>query len=61
VCAQSQLTINTNNRIADAGYAYDAAGNLTQNGSTTYQYDAEGRMKSINGGGGNKSRVHLQR
>jgi RHS repeat-associated protein len=49
-CNQSQLTINTLNRIADTGYGYDAAGNLTSEPGKTYQFDAEGRMTSINGG-----------
>jgi RHS repeat-associated protein len=49
-CNQSQLTINTLNRIADTGFGYDAAGNLTAEPGKTYQYDAEGRMTSINGG-----------
>ena len=44
------LTINPNNRIADPGYSYDAAGNLLSDGSFTYQWDAESRMKSLNGG-----------
>ncbi len=32
----------TNNRLA--GFGYDAAGNMTSNGSTSYVYDAENRL-----------------
>jgi hypothetical protein len=49
-CNQSQITINTLNRIVDTGYSYDAAGNLTAEPGKTYQWDAEGRLKSINNG-----------
>jgi len=42
------LTVNTSNRITNAGFTYDAAGNLTADGSYTYQWDAESRMKSLN-------------
>ena len=31
-------------------YTHDSAGNLTGTGTTTYEYDQAGRMKSINGG-----------
>ena len=51
-CDQSQITVNTLNRIADTGYSYDAAGNLTAEPGRTYQYDAENRLVSINGGAG---------
>ena len=42
------LTVNTSNRITNTGFTYDAAGNLTADGSYTYQWDAESRMKSLN-------------
>jgi len=32
------------------GYAYDAAGNLTSDGSHTYTYDAEGNVLQVDGG-----------
>src|SRR5262249_36053476 len=32
----------TNNQLS--GYGYDAAGNMTSNGSSTYTYDAENRL-----------------
>ena len=42
--------------ITAAGYAYDMAGNLTQDNSTspasTYHWDAEGRLTSITQGSG---------
>lgn len=41
-----EIPISTvNNRITGAGYGYDLAGNLTQEGAgKTYEYDAENRM-----------------
>jgi RHS repeat-associated protein len=42
--------VNTQNRIADTGYGYDAAGNLTAEPGKTYQWDAENRLVSINNG-----------
>jgi RHS repeat-associated protein len=57
------------NRISSDGwgynYGYDAAGNLTQIGTTTYGYDGAGRLKSVNGAAnsygydGNGSRVRV--
>ena len=41
---------DANNRLI--GWAYDAAGNLLLNGSTSYQYDAENRIKTVNSGSG---------
>jgi YD repeat-containing protein len=42
------------NRINTSGYTYDAAGNLTTEGTGfgthTYQWDAEGRLKSVDNG-----------
>src|SRR5205807_2537978 len=42
------------NHITTSGYSYDAAGNLLQDGTGTgthsFQWDAEGRMKSVDGG-----------
>lgn len=42
------FSINANNRITNSGFSYDAAGNLLSDGSFTYQWDAENRMKSLN-------------
>ena len=41
----------TTNRIIVAGYAYDLAGNMTNDGSNTLTYDGESRVtNSVNGG-----------
>ena len=44
----------SSNHITSTGYAYDAAGNLTTDGSNssshTYQWDAEGRVASVDSG-----------
>ncbi len=44
----------TSNQIINSGYTYDAAGNLTKDSSNatahTYQWDAEGRVASVDGG-----------
>ncbi len=37
----------TNNRLS--GFGYDAAGNMTSNGSATYTYDGESRLKTAAG------------
>ncbi len=43
-----QLSISeTTNRITTAGYAYDAAGNMTNDSLHTYTYDAENRVKTV--------------
>ena len=40
---------SANNRINDTGFLFDAAGNMTQQpGPTTFQWDAENRLKSVN-------------
>ncbi|MGH9571453.1 MAG: hypothetical protein ACRD4F_17545, partial [Candidatus Angelobacter sp.] len=44
---QPQFTVDQNsNRITNAGYAYDAAGNMTHDASVAYGYDGAGRMIS---------------
>jgi len=40
----------TTNRINSSGFTYDAAGNLTNDGTHTYQWDAEGQMTAVDGG-----------
>src|SRR6266478_4947825 len=40
------------NHINSGGYAYDAAGNMTNDGSNTLAYDAENRVVTATGGGG---------
>ncbi len=43
-----QLTISeTTNRIITAGYAHDAAGNMTNDSIHVYTYDAENRIKTV--------------
>ncbi|MCI0350154.1 MAG: RHS repeat-associated core domain-containing protein [Acidobacteriales bacterium] len=45
---QPQLQISTaTNRITDATFAYDNAGNLTNDSIHTYAYDAENRIKTM--------------
>ncbi len=40
-------TANTNNKLS--GFGYDAAGNMTSNGTITYTYDAENRLVYTSG------------
>jgi len=40
------FSYNLANQITNSGYTYDAAGNLTADGTTTYSYDALRRMSS---------------
>jgi len=37
----------TTNRITSSGFGYDAAGNMTSDGTNSYTWDAEGRLKSV--------------
>ncbi len=45
------LSVNANNRITNTGFSYDLGGNMTADGSHTYQYDAENRLKSLDSTG----------
>jgi RHS repeat-associated protein len=46
-----QLNFNTStNQVQTSGYAYDAAGNMTNDGLHSYTYDAEGNMTKVDGG-----------
>jgi RHS repeat-associated protein len=46
----ASLTFNAqNNRITSAGYVYDAGGNLTNDTVHTYGYDAENRIRTVDG------------
>ncbi|MGH9325318.1 MAG: hypothetical protein ACRD2B_01310, partial [Terriglobia bacterium] len=45
-CPNYSFNQNTN-RINSSGFSYDADGNMTADGSHTYQYDAEGHLISI--------------
>jgi hypothetical protein len=40
---------NTTNKITNTGFTYDAAGNLTSDGSATYTWNAEGLMAATAG------------
>jgi RHS repeat-associated protein len=48
-CNSFHATVGTNNRLASP-YTYDAAGNMTFDGSHSYTYDAENRIISVDGG-----------
>jgi len=47
-CYPFHAAADTNNRLV--GYSYDAAGNMTWDGTHTYTYDAENRIISMDGG-----------
>ncbi|MGH9396158.1 MAG: RHS repeat-associated core domain-containing protein [Terriglobia bacterium] len=49
LCPQYSFN-EADNRITNTGYTYDSAGNLTGDGTHTYQYDAEGRETALDGG-----------
>jgi len=46
------LSVNGSNQVTNSGFQYDAAGNLIADGTHTYQWDAEGRLQSVNGQAG---------
>ena len=46
----SSLAFDANNHITGSGVTYDAAGDVTNDGTNTYVYDAEGRIASVNSG-----------
>jgi RHS repeat-associated protein len=49
-CNNLHQPVNTNNRVSGTGYQYDAAGNMTNDGSHSYTYDAENRIIAVDGG-----------
>jgi len=49
----SLYTINAKNQLTGSGFSYDAAGNMLNDTSHTYTYDAEGRIMTVDGGAGN--------
>lgn len=49
------LTFDANNRVNSGALAYDAAGNVTQDSSHYYYYDAEDRLIQVDGTLGNCS------
>ena len=50
--AACQFTFNANNQITNAGITYDAAGNITFDGTYSYTHDAEGRTTTATGSSG---------
>jgi YD repeat-containing protein len=42
----------------NSGYGYDAAGDMTGDGTHTYTYDAEGRLSAVSGSGATASYVY---
>jgi YD repeat-containing protein len=46
---QSLYFNTSNNRISNAGYGYDNSGNLTSDGVHTYVFDAENKIKTVDG------------
>jgi RHS repeat-associated protein len=49
-CGTFHATVGTNNRLSGLPYQYDAAGNLIADGNHTYTYDAEDRLRQVDGG-----------
>jgi RHS repeat-associated protein len=49
-CNSFHQPVNTNNQLSAGGYQYDAAGNMTNDGTHAYTYDAEGRVSKVDGG-----------
>ena len=47
---QPNLSFNASNQITNAGYGYDAAGNMTNDGFHNYSYDAEGNISKVDNG-----------
>ncbi len=47
---QPQYAFDANNHITSSGIIYDAAGNVTNDSSHTYTYDAESRLVKVDGG-----------
>ncbi len=48
-CSAFPLSVTANNKNQLTGFGYDAAGNMTQNGSATYTYNAESQMVTAAG------------
>jgi RHS repeat-associated protein len=46
----SPRSYDASNRIAAAGVAYDAAGDMTRDGKHRYEFDAERRISQVDGG-----------
>ncbi len=52
------LAFDANNRIVGSGVSYDAAGNVTNDGDSSYTYEAENRIISVSGSKGNGSYMY---
>jgi RHS repeat-associated protein len=50
-CSATMLSlgVDANNRLTNTGFAYDAAGNMTNDANHQYVYDAENRIKTAAG------------
>jgi RHS repeat-associated protein len=48
-CHTFHQTFNTQNRLIGPPYLYDAAGNMTYDGTHTYTFDAESRLIQVDG------------
>ena len=48
-CGTFNQTVNTSNQFNSSPYQYDAAGNMTHDGSHIYYYDAENHLIQIDG------------
>jgi RHS repeat-associated protein len=49
-CGTFHASVGTDNRLTTSGYNYDAAGNMTQDASHSYTYDAENRVIQVDSG-----------
>ncbi|HEV2387041.1 MAG TPA: RHS repeat-associated core domain-containing protein [Candidatus Acidoferrales bacterium] len=49
-CPTFSASVNSSNQLTGGSYAYDAAGNMTNDGLNGYSYDAAGHILSVNGG-----------
>jgi RHS repeat-associated protein len=49
-CNTFHQAADANNRLLGSPYQYDAAGNMTYDGSHSYTYDAENRVSQVDGG-----------
>ncbi len=52
------LAFDANNRTAGSGVSYDAAGNVTNDGDSSYTYDAENRIITVSGSKGTGTYVY---
>jgi len=50
-CSWTTLSagINTDNRVTNTGFSYDASGNVLSDGSFSYTWDAESQLKTAAG------------